>query len=299
MEISDGGIQPGAGSLTAFPFLEASFFERNQTLWRSYIRRYFLFYATALLLLGAGAGLFFTYRAVAREVEVSRMKSGFVSSVSHEFRTPLSAIEALLERLESGKVRDEEMLQRYYRASRQEVQRLTRMVNQLLDFARLEEGRAEFSREIIDLNQLAVEAIQSFRNLGFGERLLDALDMEGQLTVSVDKSAVYQCIHNLIDNALKYSPKESPVTVRTGWQEGRAFLQVKDQGPGVPPAEQSKIFEQFYRAGGTDAGGVQGAGIGLALVKRVMEAHGGGVTLESHPGEGSRFQLNFPGDANK
>jgi len=297
--MSNGIARPAVASLATFPFLEASFSAKSQTLWRSHIRRYLIFYATALLLFAAGVGLAFTYRAVAREMEVSRMKAEFVSSVSHEFRTPLSAIEALLERLESGKVRDEEMLQRYYRASRQEVHRLTRMVNQLLDFARLEEGRAEFSFEMIDLNGLAVEAIQSFRNLGFGERLLHASDMEGQLTVSVDKNAVYQCIHNLIDNALKYSPKESPVTVRTGRQEGRALLQVKDQGPGVAPAEQSKIFEQFYRVRSADAGGVQGAGIGLALVKRVMEAHGGGVTLESRPGEGSTFQLDFPGDANK
>ena len=100
-----------------------------------------------LLLFGGGAGLFFTYRTVAREMEVSQMKTEFVSSVSHEFRTPLSAIEALLERLESGKVQNEEMRHRYYQASRREVQRLTAMVNQLLDFSRLKEGREEFSFE--------------------------------------------------------------------------------------------------------------------------------------------------------
>jgi signal transduction histidine kinase len=102
-------------------------------------------YATALLLLIAGTGLLFTYRAVVREIGLSRMKADIVSSVSHEFRTPLAAIEALLERLESGKVTDEEMLHRYYQASRREVRRLTGMVNQLLDFSRLEEGRAQFS----------------------------------------------------------------------------------------------------------------------------------------------------------
>jgi signal transduction histidine kinase len=128
IEMSDGIARPAAASLAAFPFLEASFSAKSQTLWRSHIRRYLIFYAAALLLLAAGAGLAFTYRAVAREMEVSRTKANFVSSVSHEFLTPLSAIEALLERLESGKVRDEKMLQRYYQASRQEVHRLTRMV---------------------------------------------------------------------------------------------------------------------------------------------------------------------------
>jgi signal transduction histidine kinase len=258
------------------------------------LRRYSIFYATALLLFGAGAGLFFTYRAVAREMDLSRMKTEFVSSVSHEFRTPLSAIEALLERLESGKVHDEEMLRRYYAASRREVQRLTAMVNQLLDFSRLKEGREEFSFETIDLNQLAEEALQSFRNLGFGARLANALDREGLLNISADKDAAYQCIHNLIDNALKYSPNGSQVTIASGRRDGSVFLQVSDRGPGIAPEEQELIFEQFYRARSAGEHGIQGAGIGLALVKRVMKAHGGAVTLESRLGEGSMFQLTFP-----
>ena len=280
--------------MPGLPFIEATFPERDRSLWRSHLRRYFIFYASALLLLGACTGLFFTYRAVAREMEVSRMKAEFVSSVSHEFRTPLSAIEALLERLESGKVRDEDMLRRYYQASRREVQRLTAMVNQLLDFSRLKEGREEFFFETIDLNLLAEEAVQSFRNLGFGARLVDALDREVPLNVSADKDSAYQCIHNLIDNALKYSPDGSQVTIGSSQQDGQVFLRVLDRGPGIAPEEQELIFEQFYRAKSAGEHGIQGAGIGLALVKRVMQAHGGKVTLESRVGEGSTFQLAFP-----
>jgi signal transduction histidine kinase len=294
IRIAGGPAQPGALSLPALPFLEATFADREQTFWRSHLRRYSIFYATALLLFGAGVGLFFTYRAVAREMDLSRMKADFVSSVSHEFRTPLSAIEALLERLESGKVRDEEMLRRYYQASRREVQRLAAMVNQLLDFSRLEEGREEFSFETIDLNRLAEEALQSFSNLGFGARLADAVCGDGPLYISADKDAAYQCIHNLIDNALKYSPNDSQVTVASGRRDGEVFLQVSDRGVGIPPEEQEMIFEQFYRARSTGGHGVQGAGIGLALVKRVMRAHGGRVTVESRVGEGSTFQLLFP-----
>ena len=133
---------------------------------------------TAALLVIAGVGLALIYRAVVREVEVSRMKADFVSSVSHEFRTPLAAIDALLERLESGKARDEEMRQRYYRASRQEVHRLTRMVNQLLSLARLDQGREQFARETFELNEPAGEAVQSFVDLGFGARLAACLDSE-------------------------------------------------------------------------------------------------------------------------
>jgi len=291
---SGDSARTAANSLGVFPFLEVSFVQREQALWRSHLRSYATYFATAALLLGAGAALFFTYRAAAREMEASRMKSEFVSSVSHEFRTPLSAIDALLERLESGKVRDEEMLRRYYRASRQEVQRLTGMVNQLLDLSRLNEGRKEFSFGRIDLNRLAEDAIQSFRNLGFGERLVPALDPEAPLNVSADPDAAYQCIHNLIDNALKYSPAGSPVTIGSGRRDGEVFLQVSDRGFGIAPEEQELIFDQFYRAKSADAGGVQGAGIGLALVKRIMQAHGGTVTLESQLGEGSTFRLTFP-----
>jgi signal transduction histidine kinase len=288
------GAQTAAVSLPALPFLEVSFVQREQALWRSHLRRYSTFFAAGALLLGAGAALFFTYRAAAREMEASRMKAEFVSSVSHEFRTPLSAIDALLERLESGKVRDEEMLRRYYRASRQEVQRLTGMVNQLLDLSRLNEGGKEFSFGTIDLNRLAEDAIQSFRNLGFGERLVPALAPEGPLSVSADPDAAYQCIHNLIDNALKYSPAGSTVTIGSGRRDGEVFLRVSDRGSGIAPDERELVFEQFYRAKSADVGGVQGAGIGLALVKRIMQAHGGTVTLDSRLGEGSTFQLTFP-----
>jgi signal transduction histidine kinase len=292
--VSGGRTQPHEVSVPAFEFLRASFSERDQTRWRPYLGRYLIFYAAALLLLGAAAALSFTYRAVAREMELSRMKAGFIASVSHEFRTPLSAIEAMLERLESGKVRDEDMLRRYYQASRREVQRLAGMVNQLLDFSRLEEGRGQYRFETIDLNHLAREAIESFVDLGFGARLTDELARATALNLTGDRDAARQCIHNLIDNALKYSPDGSPVRITSGRGDEEIFVRVSDHGPGIAPEEQPLIFEQFYRTGSAGAGGVQGTGIGLALVKTIMAAHGGRVTLDSRPGEGSTFELTFP-----
>lgn len=290
----DTPAPPSMAPLPAFPFLQASFAEKSQPLWRAHLRRYLILYMTGALLIIAGVGLALIYRAVAREVEVSRMKADFVSSVSHEFRTPLAAIDALLERLESGKARDEDMRQRYYRASRQEVHRLTRMVNQLLSLARLDQGREQFAREMFELNEPTGEVIQSFVDLGFGARLTAALDAEQAHRVLADRTATYQCVHNLVDNALKYSPADAPVTVRTGLADGFAFVEVEDRGPGIPAAEQPLVFEQFYRGVGAQANGVQGAGIGLAYVKKVMEAHGGRVTLESGAGAGSTFRVSFP-----
>ena len=292
--LQDGSGQTGVPALPAFTFLQASFAEKSQPLWRAHFRRYLVFYLTGALLCIAAAGLVLISRTVLREAEVSRMKAEFVASVSHEFRTPLSAIDALLERLESGRASSDEMRQRYYRASRREVHRLTRMVNQLLALARLNEGRAEFSREPFDLNEPVEDAVQSFVDLGLGGRLALSLDTERERRVIADRTAMYQCVHNLIDNAVKYSPKDSTLTVRTGRVDGMVFVEVEDHGPGIPAAEQPLVFEQFYRGRNAQSGGIQGAGIGLAFVKKVVEAHGGQVSLRSRSGEGSTFRLSFP-----
>jgi two-component system phosphate regulon sensor histidine kinase PhoR len=136
--------------------------------------------------------------------------------------------------------------------------------------------------------------VQSFGDLGFSARLVPSLETEQEPRVLADRTATYQCVHNLIDNALKYSPSDAQVTIRTGRTDGKAFVEVEDRGPGIAPAEQPLVFEQFYRGGSAQSSGVQGAGIGLAFVKKVMVAHGGQVILESRHGEGSTFRLAFP-----
>jgi len=119
-------------------------------------------------------------------------------------------------------------------------------------------------------------------------------EMPGLPLVSADPVAITQCIQNLIDNAIKYSPNGTPVLVQTGRENGEVFLEVSDRGLGIPVSEQPRIFEQFYRARNTEIHNVKGAGMGLALVKRIMERHSGRVTVESRPGEGSKFRLVFP-----
>lgn len=294
LALIDAPLPSSAALLPSFPFLRVSFADKSQPLWRAHLRRYLIFYMTAALLVIAAAGLALVYRTVAREIEVSRMKADFVSSVSHEFRTPLAALDALLERLESGKASDEEMRRRYYRASRQEVHRLTRMVNQLLSLARPGQNREPSARETFDLTDAAGEAVQSFVGLGVGARLQPALDTASEHLVCADRTATYQCVHNLLDNALKYSPADATVTVRTGRADGCAFVEVEDRGPGIPGAEQPHVFEQFYRGASARSSGVPGTGVGLAYVKKMTEAHGGRVTLESRPGLGSTFRLSFP-----
>jgi signal transduction histidine kinase len=282
----------GEFPLPSFPEFQVSFQAQQSAGILGFGRHYF-FYSTLVLLALTLAGLVFSYRAVAREVEVARLKSDFVAAVSHEFRSPLTSILALLERLQSGRVRDEETSRRYHGVIRQEVERLSALVSNLLDFSRLQKGKHEFNREPSDLVELIDATVESFRNLGHGDRVrVDAL--EPSAMVSIDRGAVGRCIQNLIDNALKYSPKDAPVMVRSGRDNGSFFIEVADRGPGIPVSEQRKIFEEFYRARTTDAHNVKGAGLGLALVKRIMEGHGGEVTVRSQLGAGSAFRLVFP-----
>jgi signal transduction histidine kinase len=281
--------------LTAFPPFQVAYTERPGSGGPLNFRQHFFLYSLTLLLLLAVMGMLFTYRAVSHEVEVTRVKSDFIAAVSHEFRSPLTSMSTLLERLDSGRVHDEEMLKRYHRVIRQELHRLSLLINDLLDFARLEEGRKQFSPEPSNLIELARETVNSFHNLGHADRVnLVQTEMPDPPVVSADPIAIAQCIQNLIDNAIKYSPTGTPVLVQTGRTNGELFLEVSDRGLGIPVSEQPKIFEQFYRARHTDVHNVKGAGLGLALVKRIMENHGGRVTVESRPGEGSKLRLVFP-----
>ncbi len=282
--------------IASFPSFEIVFNERTDRGSFFNLQKHFFVYSTIVLLLVTLLGLAFTYRAVSHEMEVSRLKADFVAAVSHEFRSPLTSILALLERLESGKINDSATLKRYHRVIHQEVHRLSLLVNGLLDFARLEQGKKEFDLEPSNLVDLAKGTVKSFHDLGHADRLTFVeAEMSEPLVVSADRTAVAQCIQNLIDNAIKYSPKNSPVTVVTGRENGEVFLEVCDRGSGIPVSEQQKIFEHFYRARSTDIHNVKGAGIGLALVKRIMEGHGGRVTVDSRPDEGSKFRLVFPG----
>jgi len=282
-----------AAVVPSFPFVRVFFAERPTSILD--FRAHFFVYVMALLLMITAFGLVFSYRAVSHQVAVSRLKSDFVSTVSHELRTPLTGMKALLERLEADKVSDPEMQKRYHQVMRQEVERLTHMVERLLDFSRLEKGRKSFAHEAVNLGHLVGEVVESFENLDLGQRLrvLPAPGMRDPI-IAADRVAISQCLHNLIDNALKYSPRDSIVTVATSSTEEEVWVDVRDEGKGIPPFEQERIFEQFYRGKEIRRQNVGGAGLGLSLVKRIVEAHGGRVTLKTGVGVGSTFRLAFP-----
>ncbi|MBI4476481.1 MAG: HAMP domain-containing histidine kinase, partial [Acidobacteria bacterium] len=200
---------------------------------------------------------------------------------------------ALTERLDSERVIERETVRQYHATLRRDAQRLNILVEKLLDFAQLEEGKKHFSLDRVNLADVAAEAITAFQSSGVPPtvRVIESRDAAH---IMGDKTAVVQCLQNLIENAIKYSPPGSPVTVEWGRENGKVYLEVRDQGIGIPPSEHDKIFEKFYRAPNARAWHAQGTGIGLALVHRIVDIHGGSIDVESRPGEGSRFRLVFP-----
>ncbi len=237
----------------------------------------------------------FLLRNVGHEMRLARMKTDFVANVSHELRTPLSLIRMYAEMLEMGRVPDEGKKKHYYRTIMNEAARLTQLINNILDFARLEAKRKQYSFQPISLNEIVDETLQMFRyplkQRGF--ELSVELDDELPL-IQGDRQAVTQALVNLMDNAIKFSRERRSIRIETGREDGGVFLAITDQGVGIPESQQRKIFEKFYRIGSTLVHETKGSGLGLAIVKHIMDDHGGEVRVRSKPGEGSTFTLVFP-----
>jgi signal transduction histidine kinase len=230
---------------------------------------------------------------VRKELEVARLKSEFVSAVSHEFRSPLSAISHLAELLDAGRVKDEERKREYYGLIRGECGRLRRLVENLLNFARIEEGRQQFRFERMALAPWLRQAVDEFRTSPAAAGKEVVVDLAPDLPpVRADAEAMAVVLGNLLDNAVKYSPDSGRVWVQAGVIGDAVEISVRDQGVGIADEDREHIFDRFYRA--HDAGTVAGAGLGLALVQRIVSAHGGTVDVVSRVGEGSTFRVRLP-----
>lgn len=242
-----------------------------------------------------GAGLLLVYSNVRREMQVSKLKSDFVANVSHELKTPLALIRLFSETLELGRVHTEEKAQEYYRVINKESQRLTQLINNILDFSRIEAGRREYRFAKADVTRIVEEVLEAYRfqieQQGFG---LEVKLGEDVPELPVDKEALGQALINLLNNALKYSRDEKHVRVEVRRDGRHVVIAVSDAGIGIPKGEQKKIFEKFYRAENSLVHDTKGSGLGLSLVQHIMEAHGGSVEVESAPGKGSTFSLVLP-----
>jgi len=243
------------------------------------------------------AGAWLLYRAFSRELELTRMKSDFVSTVSHELRTPLALIRMYAETLDMGRIKDEVKKKEYLGTIVRESERLSRLVNNILNFARIEAGRKQYRMGPVDLNAVVGSVMNSYadhlKERGFSPVVSLAQDIP---VVQADEEALSEAIINVTDNAVKYSGEARFLRVATGRDGPNVFVEVEDHGVGIAPHHHRKIFDTFYRVSDGLAHNTKGSGLGLALVRHIVDAHGGSIGLTSVPGSGSTFRLSFPID---
>jgi len=239
-------------------------------------------------------GLVLTYRSVNKQVALARLKSDFVSNVSHELRTPLALIRLYAETLELGRITTDGKKHEYYSIIRKESERLSALINNILDFSRIEAGAKEYDFRETDIAELVRNTLDSYRyqieQQGFAlEEHIDPVP-----AVRVDREAIARALVNLVNNALKYSDNEKFLGVRLYRDQSVLKLEVSDRGIGIDRHEQSRIFEKFYRTCDPLVHNTKGSGLGLSLVRHITRAHGGEVEVESAPGRGSKFTLSLP-----
>jgi signal transduction histidine kinase len=292
----DGGTPEVERNLEGdFPGLTLAIKLRGTTLaaiGERFARISFLSLAALSLVLAGGIAL--TYRSVSKEMALARLKSDFVSNVSHELRTPLSLIRLYAETLEMGRLTSPDKHQEYYRIIRKESERLTGLINNILDFSRIEAGRKEYDFRETDMSELVHNTLDSYRyqleqsGFQFEEKIDEVPPMR------VDREAMARSLLNLVNNALKYSQDRKFIGVNLYRDNGSVKLEVVDQGIGIPHQEQQKIFEKFYRVGDPLVHNTKGSGLGLSLVRHIVQAHGGEVSVDSTPGQGSKFTIALP-----
>ena len=283
---------------TVFPGLVLAIKFRGttiQALGQRFLRTNYMILGCLSLLLAGGVML--TYRNLHREMALARLKSDFVSNVSHELRTPLSLIRLYAETLELGRIKHREKLDEYYCIIRKESERLTALINNILDFSRIEAGKREYDFRETDLAELVQKTVESYRyqieqnGFAFEQHIEEDLPK-----VQVDREAIARSLLNLINNAFKYSSENKYLGINLYRSNGSVRMEVVDRGIGISRADQDRIFEKFYRASNPLVHNTKGSGLGLSLVRHVVEAHHGQICVDSTPGQGSTFTIVLPVD---
>jgi signal transduction histidine kinase len=252
----------------------------------------------ATLVLAIGIGGWLIVSDLNRQLALARQKTDFVSNVSHELKTPLTSIRMFSELLADQRVSDPEKQRSYLHIITSEAARLTRLINNVLDFSRMERSEKKYNFHDADLVNIVRETTETYRphleNSGFQ---LDCVLPSAELPVRADTDALAQVIVNLLSNAEKYSDGKKKISIEAGRRDGPlpcAEVKIMDRGPGVPRGSEEKVFEKFYRAHDSLSSGIQGSGLGLTLARQIARAHGGDVTYEPRQGGGSCFSLRLP-----
>ena len=252
----------------------------------------FAFILIALLMV---LGFVFTIYTLNVEIRLNKLKSEFISNVSHELKSPLTSIRMMTEMLHHKRVETEERKSAYYSAMMEESEHLSHLIDNILDFSRIEDDRKKYDFVEVDLDALLRKFLESTRESlpepGFDIRYNRP---DRVPAILADKNAILQVFYNLVDNAIKFSGTSRQIDISLFTRDKEVLFCVKDYGIGIPVKDQEKIFERFYRSDETQRMGIKGSGIGLTIVKKNIEAHNGSLTIESKPGEGSTFTVGIP-----
>jgi signal transduction histidine kinase len=266
-----------------------------------YVTRQRWVYGATLALLVAGMvlGVVLVLRDLSRERRLSQLRTDFVANITHELKTPLTSIRMFAETLRMGRIKDAAERQECLDIIVGETQRLSRLISTVLDFSKIERGEKRYRTDEIDVSGVAESTLNTMKySLAEQGFKLEAQIEPGARAVG-DADALEQAMLNLIQNAVKYSDRDKSVRVELWSQEERVFFRVTDKGIGIPEQERSRIFEKFYRVHAGTERDTGGAGLGLTVVKHIVEAHGGTIEVESKVGEGSSFTISLPGLAGK
>lgn len=259
------------------------------------LQRSFYLIALFLVLCTILFGAYFLWRDLGRELRMAEMRSQFIASVSHELKTPLTSIRIFAETLLMGRAKDPQASQEYLDTIVNESHRLTRLLNNVLDFSKIEKGKRTYHKEPVCLSEIIDMVTQTMQYLLKQEDFNLNVHIEDDLpNVCVDQDAIAQAIINLLSNAMKYSGESDQIDLRVENTGDHVVIEVSDHGIGIAPAQQKCIFEKFYRVQSEQNQRIPGAGLGLALVFHIIDAHDGRIEVQSAPGKGSTFSIHLP-----
>ncbi len=255
----------------------------------------FYFWTIIILILILTFGTVLIGRTITQEMEIQKIKSDFVASVSHEFKTPLTSIKALVERLQEGKVKNPAKMDEYFSMISQSTDKLIRLVKNILDSSKIDEGKIEYDFIETDIGVLMAQVIKNFKKDAAQKRTNIQSSIQSNIPpVSIDRDTMTQAILNLLDNAVKFSIYRRDLEIVVEGKTNHAVVKITDQGIGIHADETDKIFDKFYQGRNTPKQASTGTGLGLALVKHIVEDHGGKISFESQVGKGSTFSMILP-----
>jgi len=257
------------------------------------INLYYLYVVTIILIIVLG--LFFLFRDIYREEQLYRMKSDFISNVTHDIKTPISTMRTLAENLSEGWIKDPASQQEYFTILTRESERLSQVVENILEFSRGEAGKNHYEMKVVSLDELVHKIAERFKTTIQGKNVSFKATIPQNLPEAFcNPDRIEHAVLNLLDNALKYSGDHKEIELTAGVKNGHLQVSVRDNGFGIKKNEQDKIFQKFYRIESSNGQNKPGSGIGLSLVQDIVNQHDGNITVDSKMGEGSTFSISIP-----